>query len=591
MEGHGMKVAGVALVVALAGASVAAGAVAVGKPVESAGIHWLGLWMGLFGGLALFLAGMELMSDSLKQVAGSRLKMFLGKMTSNRFTGAFSGAFITAILNSSSVTTVLVVGFISAGLMSLQQSLGVIMGANIGTTITAQVVAFNVTQFALVPVALGFLMRFVGKRERVRYHGGVVMGLGLVFYGMGLMGEAMAPLRTYAPFLEAMERMGDPVLGVLAGALFTAVIQSSSAMTGIAIAMAGGGLITLEAGVALALGANIGTCVTAVLAAMGKPRAAMQTAMAHVLFNVFGVAIWVFMIPQLCGWVRLLSPAHPELEGAARMAAEVPRQIANAHTLFNVANTVLFIGLTRPFARLVMWLVPDRVKESEQIIEPRYLDEELLQTPALALENVRRELGHLGDVTAEMFTQMADAEWRVKEGAMEQLVRMDDKVDILSEKILRYLASLPREEMGSAEGRELLDLMTATDVMEGVGDVFENEIVETMRRVSAYEVRASEAMEALMRNLYLTVNSAFKMAVQAVVERDETAAQAVLELKAKVNGEVERAIVHQAEHLTMETKNRLKVFRVEMEFVNSLKRIYSLSKRLAKLALPREVHD
>ena len=238
---------------------------------DSEAIDWFTLGMGLFGGLAMFLFGMEQMSDGLKAAAGDSLKEVLARLTKNRFMGALTGAFVTTVLNSSSVTTVLVVGFVSAGFMSLTQSIGVIMGANIGTTITAQIVAFNVTQYALVMIAIGFLMMFTGKAEKTRHYGSIAMGLGMVFYGMGVMGEAMQPLQNYQPFLDLMIRMENPLLGILVGAVFTGLVQSSSATTGIAIVMASSGLITLPAGIALAFGSNIGTCVTAILASLGKP--------------------------------------------------------------------------------------------------------------------------------------------------------------------------------------------------------------------------------------------------------------------------------------------------------------------------------
>ena len=213
-------------------------------------IDWFKLGMGLFGGLAFFLFGMEQMSDGLKAAAGETLKIVLAKLTKNRFMGAFTGAVVTAVLNSSSVTTVLVVGFITAGLMSMSQSIGVIFGANIGSTVTAQIVAFNITQYALVGVVIGFLMLFVGKGDKTRHYGSMIMGLGLVFYGMGVMSDAMYPLRSYEPFLDLMAKMENPILGILVGAVFTALVQSSAATTGIAIVMASEGLMTLPAGIA-----------------------------------------------------------------------------------------------------------------------------------------------------------------------------------------------------------------------------------------------------------------------------------------------------------------------------------------------------
>ena len=262
------------------------------------------------------------------------MKNILARLTMNRFSGVFAGAFITSIIQSSSVTTVLVVGFISAGLMTLSQSIGVILGADIGTTITAQIIAFKVTKYALALIAIGFALNFLGKRNSVKQTGAMLMGLGLIFFGMELMSNATRPLRTYEPFITMMTQMANPFWGILIGTVFTGLIQSSSATIGIVIVLASQGFISLEAGIALAFGANIGTCVTALLAAIGKPREAIQAAWVHVLFKVIGVLLWLAFIPQLAQFVRFISPEAEGLSGIARLGAETPRQIANAHTVF-----------------------------------------------------------------------------------------------------------------------------------------------------------------------------------------------------------------------------------------------------------------
>ncbi|RLJ19393.1 hypothetical protein DJ031_08660 [bacterium endosymbiont of Escarpia laminata] len=234
-----------------------------GGAIESP--DWLQLFLGLFGGLALFLAGLQLLSEGMTKSAGQTLKTVLAKLTTNRLKGALTGAFITGVLNSSTVTTLLVVGFISGGMMTLTQSVGVIMGANIGSTVTAQLLAFDLAAYSLGPVAIGFFMLFTAKQEKVKYYGMMIMGIGLVFYGMGLMSVAMTPLRSYEPFLEILKALENPMAGILAGAAFTAIVQSSAATVGIAIAMASEGLLALPAGITLALGANIGTAATTAL--------------------------------------------------------------------------------------------------------------------------------------------------------------------------------------------------------------------------------------------------------------------------------------------------------------------------------------
>ena len=258
----------------------------------------------LAGGLALFLFGLELMTNGLKAVAGASLEGALAKLTANRFLGLLSGAFVTAVLNSSTITTVLMVGFVSAGLMTLSQAVPMIMGANVGSTFTAQIMAFNVK--ALVPfmLAIGFLYHAFGTRQLLRQLGGIALGLGLLFLGIEFMGEATHPLRTFEPFIKAMQEMENPLLGILAGAVFTAVVQSSAATLAVVIALASQGLMPLEAGIAVVLGANVGTCLTAMLASIGKPAEAAQVGVVHLLFNVLGVLFWVFFIPQLADLVR-----------------------------------------------------------------------------------------------------------------------------------------------------------------------------------------------------------------------------------------------------------------------------------------------
>ncbi len=367
------------LLLVLAGVAAPVLAAAAGG---EANLEWGMMTVELFGGLAIFLFGMTQMEEGLKAVAGERMKNILATLTTNRFMGVFTGALVTAVIQSSSVTTVLVVGFISAGLMSLAQSVGVIMGANIGTTITAQIVAFKITKAALLLIAVGFALLFLSKDEKTRHYGGMTMGLGMVFFGMHVMGEAMQPLRSFEPFLDLMKTMDNPLIGVLVAAVFTAIIQSSSAATAIVIVMAAQGFISLEAGIALAFGSNIGTCATALLAVIGKPREAVRAALVHLSFNTLGVLIWLPFIGFIANLVTAISPSYPELRGTALLAAETPRQIANAHTFFNVANTMIFIWFTSQFVRLVEWLVPDKPMEEEGVIvRAKYLEETLLSAP------------------------------------------------------------------------------------------------------------------------------------------------------------------------------------------------------------------
>jgi phosphate:Na+ symporter len=560
-----------------------------GTEPDAGTIDWLNLGMGLFGGLAMFLFGMEQMSDGLKAAAGETLKDVLSRLTKNRFMGALTGAFVTAVLNSSSVTTVLVVGFISAGFMTLTQSVGVIMGANIGSTFTAQIVAFNVTQYALIMVAIGFLMLFTGKAENTRHYGSMVMGLGLVFYGMGVMGDAMLPLRSYQPFLDLMVRMENPLLGILVGAVFTGLVQSSAATTGIAIVMASSGLITLPAGIALAFGSNIGTCVTAVLAALGKPVEAVRAAMVHIIFNIAGVLLWVLFIPQLADFIVAISPSSPELSGKARMAAEVPRQIANAHTVFNVANTLLFIGFTTFFARLVEKLVPERPLKEKIIIEPRYLEEDVVRVPSMALEQVRLELGHMGGIINEMFSTLRAGVREQDKQKCNSILKLDDQVDILHDAILEYMSEIRQEPLTDKESHRFQALMGATVNLQNLATIISDELVGIGTGLIDLQIEPSEATRLLLINLADKVSHAIEHVIRAVREDDETAAEEVITVKDEVRRLAEEFLMRQSERIGVQESGHLNLVRLEMELLDKLRSIYTLAKRIAKDFVPDEV--
>jgi phosphate:Na+ symporter len=554
--------------------------------------HAISAWpiaMGLAGGLALFLFGMEQMTAALKQVAGGGMKTLLARLTTNRFTGVIAGALVTAVIQSSSVTTVLVVGFISAGLMTLPQSIGVILGADIGTTITAQIVAFKVTKYALVLVAVGFAFLFVSKRERVRQYGTMVMGLGLIFFGMELMSDATNPLRSYEPFIALMQRMETPLLGILVGAVFTAVIQSSSAAMGIVIVLASQGFLTLEGGIALVFGANIGTCATALLAAIGKPREAVRAAVVHVVFKVVGVVIWFGLISQLAEAVRAISPSAPELAGAARLAAETPRQIANAHTLFNVANTLIFLPFTGAFAWLMYRLIPERPEAEGAIVQPRYLDPLLLDTPALALDRVRMELRRLGD---RAYAMVREALPVVLDGEVEDLrtlARLDDEVDVLHGDVVNYLGLLSQEILDRAEAEQHYDYLEAANNIENIGDLVETNLVGAGLERLGLGLNVSDATRDRLEALHERVSWAVQLACQALDARDPGMAREVIGAKAEIQRLADAAETHLARRLTAEAPDRLALYRFESEVIEYLKRVYYFAKRIAKAVARRDI--
>jgi phosphate:Na+ symporter len=553
-----------------------------------ADLDLLKLGMGLFGGLALFLYGMNKMADALKAVAGNRMRAILGRLTTNRFMGVLTGAFTTAVIQSSTITTVLVVGFITAGLMSMAQSIGVIMGANIGTTITAQIVAFKVTKFALAMIAIGFALPLFGKRRRLRSHGACLMGLGLVFLGMSVMGEAMQPLRSYAPFLQWMVEMENPWLGILAGFVFTALVNSSSATTGVVIVMAGQGLITLPAGIALCLGANIGTCITTVIVAVGKPREALRAAVAHVLFNVLGVALWIGFVDHLADLVTWLSPVHAALPPAERLAAVTPRQIANAHTVFNVVNTLLLVGFVPVFARLVQRLVPDRPINDEELVRAKYLDEDLIGTPFLALDRSRLELLHLGNMVKKMLDGVLPAMMNGSRDDLLDIRHQDDRVDVLYGKIVTYLGKISQTELSEVETKELIKLMEAANGLESIGDVVETNLVGLGLRRIEEGMTISPQTQELISGFHTVVREAVESSMIGVTQMNERQAGRVIGMKGEIGSLLAAAAEHGARRLVAEEPQRLTAYAIETDMLSNLQRVYYYAKRIARTVLPSE---
>lgn len=556
---------------------------------EGEEISWTDLLFGLFGGLALFLYGLDQLSEGLKKAAGKSLQTMLGKLTTNRVAGALTGAVVTGILNSSSVTTVLVVGFISAGVMSLQQSVGVIMGANIGSTVTAQILAFNISQYALMPVAAGFFMLFTSKRDAVRNWGMMIMGIGLVFFGMSLMSDSMYPLRSYEPFLDILKRMDNPLLAIPVGALFTGLVQSSAATVGIAIAMASGGLLSLNSGIGLALGANIGTCITALMAGLGKPPEAVRSAVVHVTFNIIGVLVWLPFIAQLGELAVAISPGAEGLTGAARGAVEVPRQIANANTIFNVINTILFL----PFTALFAWTAKRLVKDAPEpvaAITPVYLDHSLIEVPTMALGAARNELTRTAELVLDMLENFRAVFGKNNVKELQAVIRMDDKVDILELATVEYLGRIRTNSLTEVESREHQVLMTSVVTLETMADVIETDLAELVERATGIDYKRSEKTRELLRGIYSHLEKAIKLVVETIRNNDEESAKAVLALQAGMNSLQQELLLRKSERLGLgiDMPDAIRIARIEVSAADKLLRMYNLCCRIARVHLGRD---
>jgi phosphate:Na+ symporter len=506
--------------------------------------------------------------------------------------GMITGAMVTAVIQSSSVTTVMLVGFVSAGLMSLSQTIGVVMGSNIGTTITAQIVAFKVTKYALLLLAVGFGLLFISKKEKTQQYGYMIMGLGMIFFGMGVMSDAMKPLRSFQPFLDLMTQMSNPILGILVAALFTALVQSSSATTGVIIVLAMQGLISLQAGIALSFGANIGTCVTAFLASIGKPREAVRVSVVHVLFNVVGVLIFLPFIGPFVKLVVAISPSAGEgVIGMQAAASVLPRQIANAHTIFNVTSALFFLPFVTYFARIVYRLVPDKPLPEIEELQPQFLNELLFHTPSLALDAARHEIKRMGKRVDVMNMAMLPAIMTGKKEDLISVREMDEEVDVLYKHIVNYLGQVSKLKLNDYQNQKMLRLMGAVNDLEHVGDIIEVNMVNIGQNRIEKGIKISQKTQQVIKTLHVVVSDALKAATRAIVEEDHGYAQRVIDMKTDMDLLVKQANKHQAERLVSEDSGKFEAYSLEVEIIEKLKRIYYHANHIAIAVVEMEAEN
>ena len=420
----------------------------------------------LLGGLALFLYGMQMMSNGLEAAAGNKMKQILEKLTANRFLGVLVGAGITAVIQSSSATTVMVVGFVNSGMMTLKQAVWIIMGANIGTTITGQLIALDVGELAPLFAFAGVALIVFVKKQKVHHYGLIVAGLGILFIGMEMMSGAMMPLRESEAFVSLMTKFSNPVLGILAGAVFTAVIQSSSASVGILQALAGSGLIGLSNAVYVLFGQNIGTCITAILAAIGTSRNAKRTTVIHLMFNLIGTAIFtvVCIATPLTALVESFTPGN------------VSSQIANMHTLFNIVTTLLLLPFGNYLAKAAVRILPEKQDEQADVMHMEFIrpmetkSDTQIGLSAIAVTSIKKELHRMIDMAKENVEASFTA---VKAGTtadLETVQEREEYIDYLNKEISKYISKVLVNESNPRDSQYISALFKVCGNVERIGD-------------------------------------------------------------------------------------------------------------------------
>jgi len=492
-------------------------------------IDWKNLVFGLLGGLGVFLYGMFLMSESLQRLAGDRMKNILAALTKNRFMGVTLGALVTAVIQSSSATTVMTVGFVNAGIMRFTQAICVIMGANIGTTITAQIIAFKITDYAPLMIAAGTFFSLFMKNKRWKLYGQALLGLGFLFFGLYLMSKGVKPLEKSEMVKQVFQHFSsNPLTAILAGICMTSILQSSSATVGLAIVLAQQGLIDLDGAIPLILGDNIGTTIKSQLAALNATRAAKRTAMSHTLFNALGALLFLPFI-YLGIYKKFIIHITP---GNIANPNHIGHFIANAHTAFNIINTLVFLGLINILVKVSTWIVP--VKPGESRFAPQLLEKHLLNSPPIALQLVRREMVRMINVSHQATNAGVRALLKNHIPSINEAHKLEDTTDDFQHAITEYLIALSERDLTSEESEQLPTLIHSVNDLERVGDHAEN-LAEIAELMQLHKFKFShQAVEGLL-NMSEVVKQMFPLLEKSVGEAEPGSAAQVLELEKQVN--------------------------------------------------------
>ena len=481
----------------------------------------------VFGGLGLFLYGMKIMSDGLEQSAGNRLENVIEVLTKNKFLGVIVGAFVTMIIQSSSATTVMVVGFVNAGVMTLTQSIGIIMGANIGTTFTAQLVSFDLTAIAPVAIGTGVMIKLFSKNEKAIQYSEILIGFGILFFGMDVMKDAMKPLRSYQGFIDLLSSFGnggvkDVFFAVFTGFAITAIIQSSSATTVILVALASQGLLPIEAAFPIVLGSNIGTCVTAVLSSVGASKNAKRAALMHLIFNVVGALVFVVFFKNLT------------INIVKNMSDLPDRQLANAHTLFNIANTIMLLPFAGLIVKIVEKLMPLEAEDTNKYKDLKYLDDRLLETPSIAIVQVLKEVLHLGSITKESLFLSKESILGNEKKKAKEVFAIEKKINIISNLIVKYMFEFNNRDISGEQRKMIEGLFGTVSDLERIGDHCDN-IAEIAIFKFTNNISFSDSAKEEIEYMYERVTKSYLQALEAIVDGSLDTARSIIEREGEID--------------------------------------------------------
>jgi len=520
------------------------------------------IFISLFGGVLLLLYGIKLLNDGLQNAAGSKIRSLLRSLTSNRLTAVGGGAFITGLIQSSSATSVMLVGFVSAGLMSFRQTLAVMLGADIGATLTVQLIAFHIYDYAVLIIGIGLVFVLYSKRAITRNVGEGILGFGFVFLSLKIMTDAMTPLQENELFRLVFVALTDtPALGIAISAILTGFIHSSAATMGIALVLAKSGLIPLKTALYIIFGANIGTCATALIASLHSPVEARRVAWAHILFKLFGVLLFLPFVA-------------PFQELVAVSANDLPRQIANANTLFNVIMAVCFLPFTGPFAKLILKVMPDKAEEKK--FGPLYLDDHVLGTPSLALGQAARETLRASDIARGMLVDSIKTFETDDTDTIADIKSQDNLIDLLDRHIRLYISRLSSSHLTESQSRRAMTVLEASRNLESIGDVIDRNIMPlSMKRINKGITFSREGLEEITL-FHKKIIDNFDVAMSSFAGNDRDLADRVIRNKEELSLMERELVQAHLDRLRKGLRESIETSHVHLDLIGNLARINSL---------------
>ncbi len=531
----------------------------------------------IFGGLGLFLYGMNLMGEGLQKSAGAKLKNIIELLTSNIVMGVIVGAIVTVLIQSSSATTVMVVGFVNAGIMSLTQAVGVIMGANIGTTVTAQLVSLEVDLLAPISLGVGIIIYMFSKKTKTRYLAEILIGFGILFTGMDFMKEAVSPLREYQGFTDMLVSFGtNPLLGVLMGFSITVLVQSSSASMGILLALASEGLIPIYVALPILYGENIGTCVTSLLSSIGASKNAKRAAIMHLIFNVLGTLIFmIFLSAPIVYVVTYLNPN------------DYARQIANAHTLFNILNVILLLPFNKFIVDISLRIIPDGINDDDDDKIIKFIDDRMIETPSIALLNTLKETSRMSEKAMDSLKYSMEGLFEESTKKIEKSFKREKLVDELQRNIINYLMKLSKSPINDDDTETVDALFNVVNDIERIGDHSEN-IAEIAKSMIENKFKFSDDANKELKVMYEKVLSTYSYSINSMKNSDIDLALKIIKMEEQVDA-IER--LSRKNHMIRLSENVCEIESgiLYLDIIVNLERISDHSLNIAQQVISKRI--